>query len=394
MEKKVYLDNASTTYVANEVLTEMLPVYSTIFGNSNSLHSFGRDATALVDRSRDKVARAINANRSEVYFTSGGTEANNWAIIGLARATKKKGNHIITSKIEHHSVLDACEALQREGFRITYVPVDEHGVVSLAEIMHAITKETILISVMAVNNEVGTVQNIKAIAKTAKERGILFHTDAVQALGAIKLDVQDMEIDAMTISAHKIYGPKGVGALYLRDGIKIDPMIVGGSSERGKRGGTLNVPGIVGFGKACEIASRDIYINAQKLKTIREYFVSNLQKQVHYIQINGHPQQRVQGIVNISFEMVEGEAILLMLDMQGVAVSTGSACVSGSMLPSHVLSAMRVPAELAKGAVRFSFPKSISREDIDYAIEKIASVVATLRAMSPITKAGRGKKHV
>lgn len=394
MEKKVYLDNASTTYVANEVLTEMLPVYSTIFGNSSSLHSFGRDATALVDRSRDKVAKAINARSSEVYFTSGGTEANNWALLGLARATKKKGNHIITSKIEHHSVLDACEALQREGFRITYVPVDEHGIVSLAEIMHAITKDTILISVMAVNNEVGTVQNIKAIAKTAKERGILFHTDAVQALGAIKLDVQDMEIDAMTISAHKIYGPKGVGALYLRNGIKIEPLIVGGSAEKGKRGGTTNVPGIVGFGKACEIASRDIYVNAQKLKTIREYFVSNLSKQVQYIQINGHPQQRVQGIVNISFEMVEGEAILLMLDMQGVAVSTGSACVSGSMLPSHVLMAMRVPAELAKGSIRFSFPKSISREDIDYAIEKIANVVATLRAMSPLTKAGRGKKNV
>ena len=394
MERKVYLDNASTTYVSNEVLADMLPVFSTIFGNSNSLHSFGRDAMALVDRSRDKIAKAINAKSSEIYFTSGGTEANNWALLGIARATKSKGNHIITSKIEHQSVLDACAILEKEGFKVTYLPVDSTGLVSLADIMHAITKNTILISIMTVNNEVGTVQNIKAIAKTAKESGIIFHTDAVQALGAIKIDVKDMDIDALSLSAHKIYGPKGVGILYLKNGIKIDPLIVGGNAEKSKRGGTTNVPGIVGFGKACEIAMRDMYANQQKLKTIREYFLTQLNKHLQFFNLNGHTQQRIPSIVNLSFEMVEGEAILLMLDLEGIAVSTGSACTSGSLLPSHVLTAMGYNLEQAKGSIRFSFSKSISKEDVDYVIEKTVKVIEVLRSMSPITKAGRGKKNV
>ncbi|MFA6860460.1 MAG: cysteine desulfurase NifS [Clostridia bacterium] len=394
MEKRIYLDNAATTYVSNEVLNEMLPVFTSIFGNSSSLHSFGRDASALVDKSRDRVAKAINASSNEVFFTSGGTEANNWAILGIARANRKKGNHIIVSSIEHHSVLDACAQLEKEGFKITYAKVDEFGIVSLADIMHNITKDTILISVMTVNNEVGTVQNIKAIAKTAKENGIIFHTDAVQGLGAVKLDVKDMDIDAMSISAHKIYGPKGVGALFIRNGIRIESIIHGGNQEKGKRGGTTNVAGVVGFGKACEIAIRDMAVNQQKLKVIKDYFISEVTKKIQYIKVNGHPQQRISGTVNISFEMIEGESILLRLDLEGIAVSTGSACTSGSLKPSHVLEAMNVPIETAQGSIRFSFPKSISKEDIDFTIEKLVGIIEKLRSWSPITKAGRGKKDV
>ena len=268
--KKVYLDNASTTYVSSEVLAEMLPCFNSIYGNSNSLHSFGREASAITDRARDRIAHAINAAKSnEIYFTSGGTEADNWAIKGIAHAYSNKGKHIITSAIEHHAVLDACKQLEEEGYEVTYLPVDSSGLVNMVELLRSIRKDTTLISVMAVNNEVGTIQNIKAIAKIAHDYGIIFHTDAVQALGTIKLDVQDMEIDAMTLSAHKIYGPKGVGCLYLKNGIRIENMIVGGSQERAKRGGTLNVPAIAGFGKAVEIAVRDIVINQQKLRSER-----------------------------------------------------------------------------------------------------------------------------
>lgn len=393
--RKVYLDNAATTYVSNEVLSEMMPCFNTIYGNANSLHSFGREASGVVDRARDRIAKAINAQHSnEVYFTSGGSEANNWAIKEIAHANKDKGNHIITSSIEHHSILDACKQLEAEGFRVTYLPVDEYGVVSVADLMHNICDDTILISIMAVNNEVGTIQNIKAIGMTAKEKGIIYHVDAVQAMGAVKLDVQDMQIDAMSISSHKIYGPKGVGALYLRNGVRINPLIAGGNQERKKRGGTLNVPAIAGFGKAAEIASRDLFINAQKLRAIRTYFLQNLEEKIPYIHVNGHPHQKIQGTVNVSFEMIEGESILLMLDMRGICVSTGSACTSGSLEPSHVLKAMHVPDELAQSSIRFSFPKSVSKDDIDYVIENLAEVVERLRSISPITKAGRTKKNV
>lgn len=298
MSRKVYLDNAATTYVSSEVLNEMLPCFNAIYGNASSIHGFGRDAAAIVDRARDRIAAAINAkSANEIYFTSGGTEADNWAIKGLAYANSNKGKHIITSAIEHHAVLDACAALEKEGFEITYLPVDSTGLVSITELLRAIRKDTILISIMAVNNEVGTIQNIKTIAKTAHENGIIFHTDAVQALGALRLDVQDMEIDALSISAHKIYGPKGVGALYVKNGIRIENLVDGGSQERGKRGGTLNVPGIAGFGKAAEIAVRDLAINQQKLRSIREYFLSKLKENVEYIHINGHPHQKFRALL-------------------------------------------------------------------------------------------------
>lgn len=394
MERRVYLDNAATTYVSGEVLNEMLPCYNAIFGNSSSLHSFGREAAAIVDRARDRIAKAINAQKSnEIYFTGSGTEANNWAIKGIARAYKNKGKHIIVSAIEHDSILESCKELEKEGFEVTYLPVDEQGIVSLAALLHSIRPDTTLISVMSVNNEVGTIQNIKAIGKTAHENGIIFHTDAVQAMGALRMDVQDMEIDAMSMSAHKIYGPKGVGALYVKNGIRIEDLIDGGNQERGKRGGTSNVPAIAGFGKAVEIATRDLSVNQQKLKAIRTYFLDQVMEKIPYVHLNGHPQQKIQGTVNLSFELIEGESILMLLDLDGIAVSTGSACTSGSLEPSHVLQAMHVPDELAQGSIRFSFGKSISKSDVDYVVERLVVAVEKLRAISPLTKAGRGKKE-
>ena len=388
--RKVYLDNASTTYVSSEVLAEMLPCFNTIYGNSSSLHGFGREASAIVDRARDRVAHAINAQKSnEIYFTSGGTEADNWAIKGIAHAYANKGKHIIVSSIEHHAVLDSCKQLEKEGFEVTYLPVDKNGLVNIADLLHAIKKTTTLISIMAVNNEIGTIQNIKAIAKTAHEYGIIFHTDAVQAIGAVKIDVQDMEIDAMSMSAHKIYGPKGAGALYLKNGVRIENLMAGGNQERAKRGGTTNVPAIAGFGKAIEIAVRDLSINQQKLKTVREYFITKVKERIPYIQVNGHPHQKINGTVNISFDMIEGESILMLLDLEGVAVSTASACTSNSLEPSHVLRAIGVPDELAQGSIRFSFGKNISKSDVDYTIDVLEKAVAKLRGISPITKAGR-----
>ncbi len=388
--RKVYLDNASTTYVSSEVLAEMLPCFNTIYGNSSSLHGFGREASAIIDRARDRVAHAINAQKSnEIYFTSGGTEADNWAIKGIAHAYANKGKHIIVSSIEHHAVLDSCKQLEKEGFEVTYLPVDKNGLVNIADLLHAIKKTTTLISIMAVNNEIGTIQNIKAIAKTAHEYGIIFHTDAVQAIGAVKIDVQDMEIDAMSMSAHKIYGPKGAGALYLKNGVRIENLMAGGNQERAKRGGTTNVPAIAGFGKAIEIAVRDLSINQQKLKTVREYFITKVKERIPYIQVNGHPHQKINGTVNISFDMIEGESILMLLDLEGVAVSTASACTSNSLEPSHVLRAIGVPDELAQGSIRFSFGKNISKSDVDYTIDVLEKAVAKLRGISPITKAGR-----
>ena len=390
MERKIYLDSASTTYVSSEVMDEMTSCFNVVYGNAGSLHTFGRDAMALVDKARDRIKVAIHANKAnEIYFTSGGSEANNWAIMGVARANKSKGKHIITSQIEHHSVLNACKYLEKEGFEVTYLPVDETGLVDIAELLHAIRKDTILISIMAINNEVGTVQNVKAIANIAHDYGILFHTDAVQAVGHIQLDVQDMQIDLMSMSAHKIHGPKGVGALYIRNGVEIDPIICGGEDqERGLRGGTENVPGIVGFGKAMEIATANQVVNNKKLRDIRERFVAKLTEKIPYFKINGHPHQKSNAILNVSFYGVEGESILMLLDLAGIYVATSSACTSKSMLPSHVLKAMGISDEVAQSSVRFSFDTNISKSDVDYAVEEIAKVVEKLRAISPV-QAGR-----
>ncbi len=389
MERKVYLDSAATTYVTNEVLNEMMPCYNIFFGNPNSIHSFGREAQGIVDRARDRIAKTINAKSEEIYFTSGGTEADNWAIKGIAHAYANKGKHIITSQIEHPAVMESCRALEKEGFEVTYLPVDKYGVVSLAALLHAIRKDTILISIMAVNNEVGTIQNIKAIGKTARENGILFHTDAVQAYGALKLDVEDMCIDLMSFSSHKIYGPKGIGALYIRKGVRIANLLDGGHQERSKRGGTSNVPAIAGFGKAAEINARDLMVNSQRMKSLRDYFIKQVTEKIPYVIVNGHPQQKVNSIVSISFELIEGEAILLMLDFEGIAVSTGSACTSGTLERSHVLSAMGIDDETANGTIRFSFSRSTTKADLDYTVEKLVDVVEKLRKISPQTKSGR-----
>ena len=390
MERKIYLDNASTTYVSNEVLNEMLPCFNTIYGNAGSIHSFGREAMAIVDRARDRVKEAINASKAnEIYFTSGGTEADNWAIIGVAHAYAQKGKHIITSQIEHHAVLHACEQLEKEGYEVTYLPVDSTGLVKLPELLHAIRKDTTLISIMSVNNEVGTIQNIKAIAKIAHDYGILFHTDAVQAIGNVKMDVQDMEIDLLSMSSHKIHGPKGVGALYVKNGVRIDPITFGGNNqERGKRAGTENVAGIAGFGKAIEIATKNYIINNKNLKMIREYFLEKLSEKVQFFQVNGHPHQKSNAILNISFYGIEGESILMLLDLAGIAVSTSSACTSKSLLPSHVLKAMGIPDDIAQGSIRISFGTNISKSDVDYVVDEIEKVVTKLRAISPI-QAGR-----
>ena len=390
MSKKVYFDYASTTYVSNEVLNEMLPCFNAVYGNANSLHGYGREASNIVDRARDRIKNAIGAQKSnEIYFTSGGTEANNWAIRGIAHAYSEKGKHIIVSKIEHKSVLDACACLEEEGYEVSYLNVDKHGLVNMGELLHLIRKDTILVSIMTVNNEIGTIQNVKAIAKICHDYGVIFHTDASQAVGAVRINVQDMEIDAMTITAHKVYGPKGVGALYLKDGLRIENLIYGGSQERGKRGGTVNVPEIAGFGKAVEIANRDIVVNQQKLKNVREYFLRNVTERIDYVIVNGHPLQKVNGILNLCFEMVDKESLLMLLDIEGVAVSTGSACTANSPLQSHVLKAIGLTDEFANSSIRFSFGKNTTKADLAFAIDALVKCVERLRSISAITKAGR-----
>lgn len=391
MNSRIYLDAAATTAISGEVLNEMMPAFTINFGNSNSIHSFGRDAEKIVDLARDRIAKAINAQKSnEIYFTSGGTEANNWAIKGIAYANKSKGNHIITSAIEHESILRPLKDLEKEGFKVTYLPCDKNGIVPLEDLLHNLRRETILISIMSVNNEIGTIQNIKAIGKTAHEHNIIFHTDAVQAIGNLKMDVQDMEIDVMTFNAHKIYGPKGIGALYVKNGIEFEPLIKGGSQERSKRGGTLNVPSIAGFGKAVELAVRDYFVNTQKLKQMKNLFINELNKRIPDIKINGHPQQVSPSIVNISFKNIDAEALLTLLDMEGIAVSTGAACTAHSVEKSHVLTALGLSNEEIQSSIRFSFPKSITKEEILFVVEKTDEFVKKLREISPLTT-GRKK---
>ena len=382
--ERVYLDNASTTKISGEVLNEMLPVFADTFGNASSLHSFGRDSMALVDNARDRIARTINATRGEIYFTSSGTEANNWAIIGLAKALENKGRHIITSKIEHPSLLSACKKLEEMGFRVSYLNVSESGLVDLGELLHEIDDETTLVSIMAANNEIGTIQNLKTISQIVHEKDIVFHTDACQALGSFRIDVQDLGIDAMTMTAHKINGPKGVGALYLKKGLSIEPLIVGGEQERGKRAGTLDTPAIVGFGKACELVTFNYILDNRKLKTIRDYFVSKVMDEIENVTLNGHLHQRLPGLASLSFASVEGEALMFLLDLNGVAVSTGPACSAGSVEPSHVILALGKSVEDARSTVRFSFSTANTKEEVDYVVDVLKKCVAKLRALSPI----------
>jgi len=382
--KRVYLDHSATTPVHPEVLEAMLPYYKDKFGNASSIHQFGRDAKDALEQSREAVAKVINAASSEVYFTSGGTESDNLALKGTALANKNKGKHIITSQIEHHAVLESCKFLKKEGYDVTYLPVDKYGLVDPGVLRENIRKDTILISIIHANNETGTIQPIEELGKIARENGIYFHSDTVQAFGKIPLDVQKMGIDMLSVSAHKLYGPKGVGAIYIRKGTRISSLVHGGHHERARRAGTENVPGIVGLAKAAEIASKDMETQHQHLKNLTESFLKKLSEKIPDVFLNGHPEKKFAGTLNISFKGVEGESIILSLDMKGVAVASGSACTSGALEPSHVLSAMRIDPALAQSSIRFSFGRENTMEDVDYVVEVLPAIIQRLRSMSPI----------
>ena len=347
--KSIYFDNSATTRTDDEVLKVMLPYFSESYGNPSSIYKIGRDNKKAIEDSREKVANVLNCEPQEIYFTAGGSESDNMALKGIAYANKNKGNHIITSKIEHPAILETCKQLEKEGFEVSYVGVDENGILDLEELKSAIKPTTTLISVMFANNEIGTIQPIKEIGELAKRRGIVFHTDAVQAIGSVRIDVQELNIDALSLSGHKFYGPKGIGALYIRKGIKFDKFINGGHQERNKRAGTENVPGIVGLGKAIEIAYRDLDEHTKQIKDLRDYYVSQVIKRIPYIKVNGDMKSRLPGNSNISFRFIEGEGLLLNLDLKGICASSGSACSSGSLDPSHVLLAIGLPHEIAHG---------------------------------------------
>lgn len=384
MSKRIYLDYSATTPVKQDVVNTMLPYFTEIFGNPSSIHSFGRDAKNSVNKTREIVAKFINASADEVYFTGGGSESDNWAIRGVAQAYKAKGNHIITTTIEHHAVLHTCEALEKEGFEVTYLPVDAEGKIDLAALEAAIKDTTTLITIMAVNNEIGTIQPIAEIGALAKAKGILFHTDAVQALGNIALDVKSMNIDLMSLSSHKIYGPKGVGALYVKKGVRIKNLIEGGAQERKRRAGTENVSGIIGFGKAVELASENFDTHVQHLLTLRDRLTKGIMEKIPYTKLNGHPTDRHPGNVNVCFEFIEGESLLLSLDLVGIAGSSGSACTSGSLDPSHVLMAIGLPHEIAHGSLRLTIGDFTTEADVDYTIENLITIVERLRSYSPL----------
>ncbi|MDO5302622.1 MAG: cysteine desulfurase NifS [Clostridia bacterium] len=384
--RKVYLDYSATTPVKDEVLQEMIPYFTQHFGNPSSLYTLGLEAKAALDKARAQVADLINANPKEIYFTGCGSEADNWTVFGVANALKDKGNHIITTKIEHHAMLHSCEFLEKNGYEVTYLDVEPDGTVKPETLEAAITDKTILISIMFVNNEVGTIEPIKELAAVAKKHGILFHTDAVQALANVPIDVKDLGIDLMSMSAHKIYGPKGVGALYMRRGIRIPNYIHGGAQEMGKRAGTENLPGIVGFGKAAEMAKANIDEHIKHCSELRNYLVERVLNEIPDTFVNGTMEHRHPGNANITFEYIEGESILLLLDYKGISVSTGSACSSKSLKPSHVLDALGVPVEMIHGTVRFTVGDFTTKEDIDYVVESLKEVVEKLRLLSPVNE--------
>lgn len=385
MEKKksVYLDNAAATAISSEVYRDMIDAYGKLYANSSSLYTLGRDANAALQQARERVAKAIGASANEIYFTSGGVESDNWAIKGLARANKHKGNHIITSEIENPAVLESCKALENEGFHVTYVPVDEYGVVRYAEIIKAMGPDTILISINTANYEVGTLQPIRAIAELARANDVIFHTNAVDAIGTVEIDVKEMKIDAISISGHNIYAPKGTGALYVRKGIKIDKFMHGEDQENNLRAGVVNVPAIVGFGKAVEKITENVEENNKYIRSVRRYFLKSVSERIHNISLNGHPTQRVAGNANISFEGAEGEAVLLMLDREGISVSTSSPCATKSLKPNNVFVAMN-KAEEATTALRFTFGLNNTKEDVDYIVNKLQKAVKKIRSISAI----------
>jgi len=380
----VYMDHAATTPAAPEVVEAMLPYFTERFGNPSSIYGIARESKAAVDTAREQVARAINASPEEIYITSGGTESDNWAIKGVAYANRKRGNRIVTSAIEHHAVLHTCQYLERQGFELTYLPVDEFGRVSPSALAEAITDETILVSIMAANNEIGTLEPIADCARICRERGVYFHTDAVQAIGSVPVDVKEQGVDLLSLSAHKFYGPKGVGALYVRQGVRLDNLLHGGGQERRRRAGTENLAGIVGMGVAIERAAARRQEYARRLTALRERLYAGLIERIEHVRLNGHPTERLPGNLNCSFEFIEGESMLLMLDHAGVAASTGSACTSGSLEPSHVLLAIGLEHATAHGSLRFTLGESNTEADVDYVLETLPPIVERLRTMSPL----------
>jgi len=385
MSDVIYLDHSATTPIAPEVLEAMLPWLREGYGNPSSIYRLAQEARGAVESAREEVANLLGAHPSEIYFTSGGTEANNWAIKGMAVASKSEGNHIITSKIEHHSVLKICQYLEKLGFRVSWIDVDRYGVVDTNQIAKSITKKTILITIMYANNEVGTIQPVEEIARLAKERGVPFHTDAVQVVGKDPIDVAKLGVNLLSLSGHKFYGPKGVGAFYIKRGTKLHPLIHGGDHERGMRAGTENVPGIVGLGRASGIARKGIK-DKKRIKQLRDRLWQGLSSRIEDLLLNGHPQRRLTGTLNICVKYVEGESMLLNLDMEGIAASSGSACTSGSLEPSHVLTAMGIPPEVAHGSLRFSLGRETTEGEIDKVIEVLPPIVERLRAISPFGK--------
>lgn len=384
--KRIYLDYAATTPTHPEVVKAMLPYFTEIFGNPSSIYSYGQEAKGAIEEARAKVASLIGARDEEIVFTSGGTEADNFALKGVAFANKNKGNHIITTSIDHHAVLESCKFLGKRGFSVTYLPVDNYGLVDPDDVKRVITDKTILISVMHANNEVGTIQPITEISKIAKEAGVYFHTDAVQTVGHIPVDVNDLGVDLLSMSAHKLYGPKGVGALYIRKGSRLISFMHGGGQERGRRASTENVPGIVGLGKATELARQGMNEEAERLTRLRDKFIAGILKRIDHTRLNGHPVKRLPNNVNISVDFVEGESMCLNLDLEGICASTGSACSSVSLEPSHVLLTMGLNHLQAHGSLRFTLGKWTIEEEIDRVLEILPRIVAKLRAMSPLLK--------
>ncbi|MDD6018363.1 MAG: cysteine desulfurase NifS [Clostridiales bacterium] len=382
--KRVYMDNAATTALRRDVLDAMMPYLTDIYGNPSSLHYFGQEAHKAVENARHQVASALNAEDNEIVFTGCGTEADNMALKGIAEKYQSKGKHIITSSVEHHAILHTCEYLEKHGFEVTYLPVDEYGMVKAEQVRDAIRSDTILVSVMFANNEVGTIMPIKEIGAVCREKGVFFHTDAVQAVGHVAIDVKAMNIDLLSLSAHKLHGPKGVGALYIRKGIVVPPLLHGGAQERRKRAGTENVAGIVGLGKAIEIACSDIEGTAKRMCYLRDKLINGIEASIPEVKLNGHRTERLPGNVNFSIKYIEGESILLMLDINGIAASSGSACTSGSLDPSHVLLAMGMPHETAHGSLRLTLGDDTTEDDIDYVLEVLPEIVVKLRKMSPL----------
>ncbi|MCD6358657.1 MAG: cysteine desulfurase NifS [Dehalococcoidia bacterium] len=390
--KRIYLDYAATTPAHPEVVKAMQSYYSNAFGNSSSIHSYGQETREAIEIARKKVAALINARSEEIIFTSGGTEADNLALKGIAYTSKDRGNHIITSSIEHHAVMETCDFLKEQGFRITCVPVDKYGLINPEDVKKAITDKTILISIMHANNEVGTIQPIAEIGKLAREADILFHTDAVQTVGHIPVDVNEIRADLLSTSAHKLYGPKGVGALYVRKGTKITSLLHGGEQENRRRAGTHNTPAIVGFGKAAELAQKELQHESKHLTSLRNKLINGLQKQVEHIYLNGHPTKRLPNNANIRVDFVEGEAMLLSLDLEGIAISTGSACSSSNLKPSHILTAIGLQPDQAHSSLRLSLGRETTEEDIGRVLEVLPQIIARLRAMSPLTKSSMQEK--